>query len=300
MTAGNPSSEKPGEGKPSAGKPSTGSSPVAAGWPAPTDLAAELLRVRDLRILAGETELVHGVSFSIGRAERVGIIGSSGSGKTLTALAVAGLLPAELRASGSIRLAGAGLDLIGAPERRLAALRGLRIGMVFQEPMTALNPTMTVGRQVGEVMRRHRTVARRSIPARVGELLVETGLPEPDRIARSYPHQLSGGQRQRIVLAIALANRPDLLLCDEPTTALDVSVQARVLELIETRSAAAGAAVLFISHDLAVVASICDRILVMLGGEIVEAGPTVEVLTRPRHPHTRALLAGADLVEPRR
>ena len=259
----------------------------------------ELLTVTDLRISAGSIELVHGVSFTMGRAERVGIIGSSGSGKTLTALAVAGLLPAELHAAGSIRLAGADFDLVGAPERKLGGLRGLRIGMVFQEPMTALNPTMTVGRQVGEVMRHHRTVARRLIPARVTDLLVETGLPEPDRIARSYPHQLSGGQRQRVVLAIALANRPELLLCDEPTTALDVSVQARVLELIGERSAAAGAAVLFISHDLAVVASICDRLLVMLDGRIVESGSTVSVLTEPSHPHTQALLAGAELIEPR-
>ncbi len=281
------------------GAPIAGSSPADTAAADPTTPATHLLTVTDLRISVDGTELVHGVSFTMGRAERVGIIGSSGSGKTLTALAVAGLLPAELRAGGSVRLAGAEFDLIGAPERRLAALRGLRIGMVFQEPMTALNPTMTVGRQVGEVMRRHRTVPRRLVPARVGELLTETGLRDPKRMAPSYPHQLSGGQRQRIVLAIALANRPDLLLCDEPTTALDVSVQARVLELIAERSAAAGAAVLFISHDLAVVASLCDRILVMLGGEIVEAGSTVDVLTRPRHPHTRALLAGADLIDPR-
>ncbi|MTD13810.1 ATP-binding cassette domain-containing protein [Nakamurella sp. YIM 132087] len=258
-------------------------------------MTAPLLTVAGLGVAAGRDTLVREVDLEIARNERVGIIGASGSGKTLTCLALAGLLPDGLTATGSVRMAGVDADLLHLSERRLAAVRGLRVGMVFQEPMTALNPTMTVGRQVAEVMLRHRTVPRRQVRGRVLELLAETGLPDPDRMVRSYPHQLSGGQRQRVVLAIALANAPDLLICDEPTTALDVTVQARVLELISSRSAAVDAAVLFISHDLAVVASLCDRILVMFDGRVVEAGSTVQVLTAPQHEHTKQLLADADL-----
>jgi peptide/nickel transport system ATP-binding protein len=254
-----------------------------------------VLTVEHLSIRAGGLELVHDVSFTIDPDERLGIIGASGSGKTLTCMAVAGLLPEGLTATGSIRLAGVDVDLVGGSERRLAAVRGLKIGTVFQEPMTALNPTMTVGRQVAEVMIRHRTRDKKAARQHALELLAATGLPETGRMARSYPHQLSGGQRQRVVLAIAIANRPDLLICDEPTTALDVTVQAKVLELIAEQSRAAAAALLFISHDLAVVASICDRVLVMFDGRIVEEGDVIDVLTAPEHPHTRQLLADSDL-----
>lgn len=258
-----------------------------------------LLTVRDLRIATRSYELVHGFELTMTRRERVGIIGASGSGKTLTCMAIAGLLPPELRVTGSVTLSGregsADTELLGAAERTMAGILGLRIGMVFQEPMTALNPTMTVRRQVAEVMLRHRSATRADVGAVVLDLLESTGLPDPARIARSYPHQLSGGQRQRVVLAIALANKPDLLICDEPTTALDVTVQAQVLDLIVGRSQAVNAAVLFISHDLAVVASVCDRILVMQDGHVVEQGLTVRVLEHPEHPHTRQLLADADL-----
>jgi len=266
---------------------------VTAPQPQPSD--DPLLQVSDLTIRAGDDTLVRGVGFTVGRGERVGLIGSSGSGKTLTCLAVAGLLPGELAVAGSIRLAGEPFDLAGATERALAPLRGKRIGMVFQEPMTALNPTMRVGRQVAEVLRVHRTASRREAPAQVAELLAATGLDDPQRIARSYPHQLSGGQRQRVVLAIALANSPDLLICDEPTTALDVTVQARVLDLIDRRVTDVDAALLFVSHNLAVIAQVCDRVLVMHGGEIVEEGSVVDVLTQPQHPRTVALLADAEL-----
>jgi peptide/nickel transport system ATP-binding protein len=168
--------------------------------------------------------------------------------------------------------------------------------MVFQEPKTALNPTMRVDRQVAEVMLLHRSGAgRAAVRAEVLDLLSAVGLPDPERIARSYPHQLSGGQRQRVVLAIAMANNPALLICDEPTTALDVSVQARVLELIDARAREMGSALLFISHDLAVVASVCDYLLVMWQGRVVERGPVTTVLTDPQHEHTRQLLADADL-----
>ncbi len=254
-----------------------------------------LVSVADLSIAAGGRRLVEEVSFTLGRGERLGVIGASGSGKTLSALALSGLLPRELAATGSVHLAGFAGDLLHAHERAVAPLRGSRIGMVFQEPRTALNPTMTIRRQVGEVLTIHRTAPRAAIADRVRSLLDATGLPEPDRIARAYPHQLSGGQRQRVVLAMALANDPDLLICDEPTTALDVTVQDRVLTLIDQRITASGAALLFISHDLAVVARMCDRILVMEHGRVVEQGLTTELLTRPRHPHTVQLLQGASL-----
>ncbi len=254
-----------------------------------------LLQVTDLRLSASGTSLVHGVDFAVRRGERVGIIGASGSGKTLTCLAVAGLLPTGITATGSITLAGAAFDVVTARESQLARLRGDRIGMVFQEPMTALNPTMRIGRQVAEVMLIHTAVSRRAAAAAAVALLASTGLADPDRIARSYPHQLSGGQRQRVVLSIAVANSPDLLICDEPTTALDVTVQAQVLGLVDRRVREERAALLFISHNLAVVAQLCDRVLVMLDGRVVESGSVVEVLTEPRHDYTRSLLADAEL-----
>jgi peptide/nickel transport system ATP-binding protein len=228
-------------------------------------------------------ELVKDVSFEIGAGERVGLIGESGSGKSLTALSIMGLLPEELRASGSIRLGGR--ELLGMSEKDLSRLRGDELAMVFQEPMTALNPAMRVGRQVTEPGRIHGR--RRSAE----ELLDAVGLPGT---ARAYPHQLSGGQRQRVVLAMALANEPSLLICDEPTTALDVTVQAQILSLVKS-ALSRESALLFITHDLAVVASVCERVLVMLDGEIVEAGSTREVLTSPKHEYTRKLLDASDL-----
>ncbi|WP_051265093.1 ABC transporter ATP-binding protein [Nakamurella lactea] len=253
-----------------------------------------LLEVSGLTVRAGSSVLIDDISLQIAQRERVGIIGASGSGKSLTCMAIAQLLPEGLTASGSVRMDGEDGNLLTTPERRLARIRGQRTGMVFQEPMTALNPTMRVGRQVAEVLRLHGMSAGRA-RAEVQDLLTVVGLPDPQRIAKSYPHQLSGGQRQRVVIAIAMANSPDLLICDEPTTALDVTVQATVLDLIDRRAAAADSALLFISHDLAVVARICDRVLVMYGGRIVEQGPVTEVLTKPQHEHTRRLLADADL-----
>ena len=264
-------------------------------------VAAEpTLEVSGLTIRAGSLTLVDDVSFRVEPRQRVGLIGASGSGKTLTCMAVAGLLPDGLAATGSVQVAGFRTNMIGASERSLAQVRGRLTGMVFQEPMTALNPTKRVDKQVAEVMLVHRNgssraAARAQAQAKVLDLLDAVGLPDPARIARSFPHQLSGGQRQRVVLAIAMANSPGLLICDEPTTALDVSVQARVLQLIDERATALGSALLFISHDLAVVASVCDYLLVMWQGRIVERGPVVRVLTEPQHQHTRQLLADADL-----
>ncbi|WP_037367435.1 ATP-binding cassette domain-containing protein [Amycolatopsis orientalis] len=238
------------------------------------------LTVENLRV----ADLVRGISFELGAGERVGLIGESGSGKSLTALSVLGLLPEGLSATGSVRLDGR--ELLGAPEKELSRLRGNGMAMVFQEPMTALNPAMRIGRQVTEPFRVH---GRRGRPAE--ELLAAVGLPG---VARAYPHQLSGGQRQRVVLAIALANDPALLICDEPTTALDVTVQAQILALIKERLSAESS-LLFITHDLAVVAQMCDRVLVMLDGSIVEHGSTREVLTAPKHAYTQRLLAASDL-----
>ncbi|MBN9610457.1 MAG: ABC transporter ATP-binding protein [Actinobacteria bacterium] len=269
-----------------------------AGRPVPLapETSAPAVRVRDLSISAGSIPLVHDVSFDVGAGQRVGIIGASGSGKTLTCMAVAGLLPPELAATGSVRVDGFGPDVLTASERELATMRGRLTGVVFQEPMTALNPTMRVDRQIMEAMRLHGGRAPRALDRAAAEaILREVGISDPRRIARSFPHELSGGQRQRVVIAIALANRPRLLICDEPTTALDVTVQATVLQLIDAQTSAAGSALLFISHDLAVVASVCDELLVMWQGTIVERGPVTTVLENPTHPHTRQLLADADV-----
>ncbi|WP_327582434.1 ABC transporter ATP-binding protein [Nonomuraea sp. NBC_00507] len=247
-----------------------------------------MLKVEGLSVRADAVELLRDVSFDIGPGERVGLIGESGSGKSLTALSLMGLLPEGVTASG--RAALDGRDLVGVPEKRLKRLRGRDLSMVFQEPMTALNPLMRIGAQVAEVMTLH-GVPRPQAHTRAYDLLERVRLPEPRQIARAYPHQLSGGQRQRVMLAIALANEPQLLICDEPTTALDVTVQKQMLDLI----AEVAPALLFITHDLAVVASVCERVLVMYGGRVVESGPIREVFTRPRHRYTEGLLAASKL-----
>jgi peptide/nickel transport system ATP-binding protein len=259
-----------------------------------------LLEVSDLRIAFGRShrEVVHGISFSLEPAERLGLIGESGSGKTVTALAVMGLLAENAYVSGSIRLAGR--ELVGLRDSELAPLRGDLVSMVFQEPMTALDPTMPVGRQVAEVLLLHQHLGHGVARGRVIDILTEVGLEDPERVADAYPHALSGGQRQRVVVAMALINRPDLVICDEPTTALDVTVQATVLNLLDTALDAVGASCLFISHDLAVVSQLCHRVLVMLDGEIVEQGTMSQVFTQPTHPYTQGLVATAriDAVAP--
>ena len=260
------------------------------------DNPAPVLEVRGLGVGVGSLGLVHDVSFSVGRGERVGLIGESGSGKSLTGLALMGLLPEDVVSTGSVRLAGVGHDVVGASERQLSAVRGREIAMVFQEPMTALNPTMRVGDQVAEAMTIHRTqVDASAARRRAVELLDQVRLPDPAAAARAYPHQLSGGQRQRVVLALALANDPALLVCDEPTTALDVTVQALVLDLIVRGVEGRDSAMLLITHDLSVVATACERVLVMYGGRIVEAGAVDEVFTRPRHRYTAGLIGASDL-----
>ena len=256
-----------------------------------------LLEVRDLRIGFGRShrEVVHGVSFSLEPGERLGLIGESGSGKTVTALAVMGLLAENAYVSGSILLAGR--ELVGLRDSELAPLRGDLMSMVFQEPMTALDPTMPVGRQVAEVLLLHQHLGHGVARGRVVEVLAEVGLEDPERVADAYPHALSGGQRQRVVVAMALINRPDLVICDEPTTALDVTVQAKVLNLLDTELDAVGASCLFISHDLAVVSQLCERVLVMLDGDIVEQGTMAQIFNAATHPYTRGLVATARLDE---
>lgn len=256
----------------------------------------QLLEVSDLSISAGERALVSDLSFSMAAGERIGLIGESGSGKSLTATALLGLLPEELSVSGTGRLHGFEHNLLTAPERAMAPLRGDEISMVFQEPLSALNPLMKIGAQVAEVMLIHRTLGTRAAArARAIELLASVQIPDPAQAANAYPHQLSGGQRQRVMIAMALANDPQLLLCDEPTTALDVTVQSQVLELISAQVSARGTGLLFITHDLAVVARMCTRVLVLNQGRIVEQGEIDSVFSAPTHSYTRALLAASDI-----
>lgn len=266
--------------------------------PSASNAGERLLTVKDLSVgLSGQDlSLVRGVSFAMDRGERIGLIGESGSGKSVTSLALMGLLPEGLSAGGSVRLAGFDGDIVTAPDSRVRKLRGADMSMVFQEPLTALNPLMRVGEQVAEVMLIHKTVpSKRAAAARAVEMLAAVNLPDPAAAAKAYPHQLSGGQRQRVMIAMALANDPELLICDEPTTALDVTVQRQVLDLVLRAVKERGTGLLFITHDLAVVANMCTRVLVMNKGEVVEAGSTEDVFTRPTHPYTRALLAASDL-----
>ncbi|MDA2814027.1 ABC transporter ATP-binding protein [Nocardiopsis sp. RSe5-2] len=253
-----------------------------------------VLEVEGLRVRRGASELVRGVDLRLEAGAFLGLVGASGAGKSLTALAVAGLLDDGLEAAGSVRLAGVGHDLLGAPERAMRAVRGRRIGMVFQEPMAALNPLHRVGSQVAEAVRVHAgRLGRAEARERAVGLLERMGLPRPERLARAYPHQLSGGQRQRVVLAMAVAGDPALLVCDEPATALDATVRRRVLDLIGQAARERGAAVLYISHDLREVARLCERVAVMDRGAVVESGPTAEVLEAPGHEAARVLVRAA-------
>ncbi|GAA4773261.1 ABC transporter ATP-binding protein [Microbacterium gilvum] len=249
-----------------------------------------LLEVSGLTIRSASAAPVRDVSFAVDAGERLGVIGESGSGKSLTSLAATGLLPSSLTPSGSILLDGR--EVVGARDAVLRPLRGPVVQIVFQEPLTALDPLMRVGRQIAEPMRRHLGLRGGALRDAVAAALDEVALPDP-RIARAFPHELSGGQRQRIAIAIALAARPRLLIADEPTTALDVTVQHGVLSLLERLVAVRGMALLFISHDLAVVSRMAERLVVLQNGSVVEEGPVARVLAAPGHPYTRALVASA-------
>lgn len=249
------------------------------------------LVVTDLVITIDGRRVVDGISFEVPAGARLGLIGESGSGKSLTALALLGLLPAGAEASGSILWDGT--ELIGMPERQRASFRGDDIAMVFQEPQTALNPIRTVGRQIAESVRIHRGVSRAEARRIAVAEAERVRLPDPARIVNRYPHQLSGGQRQRVALAMALACEPRLLIADEPTTALDVTIQAEILELLLGLVADAGMSLLFITHDLAVLSQVATHGVVLEDGRVVEAGPVTELLSAPRHPVTQGLLRDA-------
>ncbi len=264
----------------------------------PLNLPAKppLLVVRGLTVGFGGRPVVEGISFALRPGQTLGLVGESGSGKSVTSLALLRLLPPHAETSGEIVLNGQ--NTLSLPETRMRALRGSGIAMIFQEPMTALNPVMRAGEQIAEALLAHfpRT-SRREVRERVLTAMREVGLPEPERRMRDYPHQFSGGQRQRILIAMALINRPRLLIADEPTTALDVTVQAQILELLAELRRTHNLAMIFISHDLAVVAEACrepgDEIAVMLHGQVVEHRPAMELFRAPQHEYTRRLLASA-------
>ena len=252
-----------------------------------------LLEVDDLRTSFhtrnGVVRAVDGVSFCIDRGETLGIVGESGSGKSVTCLSLLGLVP---QPPGRIEGAGAvleGIDLLRCPQEVLRGIRGRRVAMIFQDPMTSLNPYMTIEEQLMEPLLIHEKIGRAAAARMALQALQEVGVPEAEQRIRSYPHQFSGGMRQRVMIAMALIGKPDLLIADEPTTALDVTVQAQILDLIAQQQRQRGVAVIFISHDLSVVAGFCDRVMVMYAGRVVETADTRAVFREPKHPYTRAL-----------
>jgi len=270
---------------------------LAAGVPPP------LLDIAGLTVSfageAGRVPVVEDVGLIIAEGRTVGLVGESGCGKTVTAMSILRLLPmppARIEA-GAIRLDGQ--DLLALDARALRAVRGNRVGMIFQEPMTSLNPTMTVGAQIAEVLRLHRAMGRAEARSAVVEGLRAVGVGAPERRVDQFPHQLSGGLRQRVMIAMALACRPRLLIADEPTTALDVTIQAQILDLLRDVQRALGMAVLLITHDLGVVAAVCDEVVVMYAGRVVERARAADLFRRPRHPYTHGLLASSPRRAPR-
>ena len=266
------------------------------------ETAAPLLDVQGLEVAfpvprgpgspGGWRPVVRGVSFTISRGEILGLVGESGSGKTLTSLAVLGLVPPPGRVTAG-RILLEGIDLLALPSAEMRKVRGGRVAMVFQEPATALNPVYSIGFQIVEVLRLHRRLPRREARDEAVRLLERVSLPDARRRLDDYPHQLSGGQRQRAMIAMALAGRPDLLLADEPTTALDVTLQAQILELLMDLRDELGLSVLLITHEMGVVAETCDRVVVMKDGDIVETAGVRELFRAPAHPYTRELLSAA-------
>ena len=255
-------------------------------------MTAPLLEVSDLRVAFGSKEVVHGVDFVLAPGEKLALVGESGSGKTVSALSLLGLVQ-NATVTGSARFAdeqGNARDLLDLPERDLLAIRGREIAMIFQEPMTALNPLYTVGDQIAEVLQLKEGLSGREALQWAVEALRATGIPDPERRANAYPHQLSGGQRQRAMIAMALAGRPRLLLADEPTTALDVTLRGQILDLLSTLQQRNGMAMLLITHDLNLVRKFADRVIVMENGYLVEQGTVEEVFARPQHPYTRKLI----------
>ena len=248
-----------------------------------------MLELDDVRVRIDGHEIIHIDRLALEPGTRLGLVGESGSGKTMTATAIAGLLPDEARVSGSIRFAGR--ELLTMDDRQLSEIRGRKIGFVFQDPARSLNPMMRVGRQVSESIRLHTGLKKAAVTDKVIGLLEQVQLPDPPTLARRYPHQLSGGQQQRVMIAAAIAADPELLIADEPTTALDVTVQEGILRLLISLSEQRKMSVLFVSHDLGVIRFVCDRVAVIYGGHIVETGWVEDVIAHPKHRYTNALLA---------
>src|SRR5690606_38102809 len=250
-----------------------------------------LLSVSDLRThfhtRNGVVRAVDGVGFSLERGEILGLVGESGSGKSVTCLSLLVLLPTPPARIESRSAHLDGQDLLRLPDSRLRKIRGRRVSMIFQDPMTALNPYLTIGEQLAEPLRIHENTPRREALRRAGDMLAAVGINDPARRLRQHPHEFSGGMRQRVMIAMALITKPELLIADEPTTALDVTVQAQILDLIKSLQRELGLAVIFITHDLGVVSSLCDRVIVLYAGRVVEEAPAATLFRDPRHPYTR-------------
>jgi peptide/nickel transport system ATP-binding protein len=256
-----------------------------------------LLEVKNLNVEFPATPksvpAVRAIDFGLARGEVLGLVGESGSGKSVTSLAIMRLLPPQAMIAGEIRFAGNGsapVNLLSLTADQMRSLRGSGISMIFQEPMTALNPVMRLGEQVAEAVRAHSSVSKKDAWGRAVQALREVAIPDPERRANDYPHQLSGGMRQRVMIAMAIVNHPQLLIADEPTTALDVTIQAQILDLLASLRDRFGLTMLFISHDLAVISKVADRVAVMYAGNLVEIGPRSEIFRNPAHPYTRGLL----------
>jgi oligopeptide/dipeptide ABC transporter ATP-binding protein len=256
-----------------------------------------LLEIKNLNVefpaIPKSVPAVRAIDFGLARGEVLGLVGESGSGKSVTSLAIMRLLPPQAIIAGEIRFAANGsapVNLLSLPADQMRSLRGSGISMIFQEPMTALNPVMRLGDQVAEAVRAHGSVSKKDARHRAVQALREVAIPDPERRANDYPHQLSGGMRQRVMIAMAIVNHPQLLIADEPTTALDVTIQAQILDLLASLREKFGLTMLFISHDLAVVSKVADRVAVMYAGNLVEIGPRDEIFRNAAHPYTRGLL----------
>ena len=236
----------------------------------------------------GTVNAVNGISFTVRKGETIGIVGESGSGKSQVLMSIMGLLPQNGSATGSVKLAGE--EILGLPREKLNKIRGSRLAMIFQDPMTALNPYLTVGRQLTEVLTFHQNVNEAMAREQAREILEQVHIPEPGKRLNMYPHELSGGMRQRVMIAMGMLCRPDLLIADEPTTALDVTIQAEILNLLAEQQSVTGTSIILVTHDLGVVAQLCDRVFVMYAGRLVEQGSVREIFYDPQHPYTRALL----------
>ncbi|MBD2861803.1 ABC transporter ATP-binding protein [Paenibacillus oceani] len=263
-----------------------------------------ILDVQDLqvsfRVRGGEVQAVRGVSFQVGKGEAVAIVGESGCGKSVTAQTIMRLIPSppSIIKGGEVRFLGQ--DLLKKSEKEMQRIRGKDIGMIFQDPMTSLNPTMTIGRQIAEGLIKHQNMSAKAADSRAVEMLQLVGIPNPESRIKQYPHEFSGGMRQRAMIAIALACNPALLIADEPTTALDVTIQAQILRLMKDLQKNLGTSIILITHDLGVVADMCDKVIVMYAGKVVEAGTKWEIFKNPQHPYTRGLLRSVPRLDQRK